>query len=108
MYTMVCTRPNLAQVISVVLTYMENLGKQHLNAVKWIFHMALTEASNEALWLTRLAKEFGIAQDLVVIQNEDIAIEKVHTDENASNCLTKPVTAEKFRHCLSLLNLVTC
>ncbi|XP_034217437.1 secreted RxLR effector protein 161-like [Prunus dulcis] len=32
-------------------------------------YMGLTEASKEALWLTRLAKEFGIAQDLVVIQS---------------------------------------
>ncbi|BFG29049.1 hypothetical protein CerSpe_153230 [Prunus speciosa] len=42
------------------------------------------------------------------VNDGDIAIEKVHTDENASDCMTKPVTAEKFRHCLSLLNLVTC
>ncbi|CAL2237108.1 unnamed protein product [Prunus armeniaca] len=28
-------------------------------------YMALTEASKEAVWLKRLAKEFGIAQDLV-------------------------------------------
>ncbi|KAI5339065.1 hypothetical protein L3X38_018337 [Prunus dulcis] len=32
--------------------------------------MALTEASKEAVWLKRLAKEFGIAQDLVVIQSD--------------------------------------
>ncbi|KAI5342541.1 hypothetical protein L3X38_010416 [Prunus dulcis] len=104
--------------------------------------MALMKASKEALWLTKLAKEFGIAQDLVVIQSNsqsaiylvknqvfhrrskhidvryhrikdwgndrDIAIEKVHMDENASDCLTMPVTAEKFRHYLSVLNLVTC
>ncbi|CAL9018852.1 unnamed protein product [Prunus brigantina] len=91
--------------------------------------MALTKASKEALWLTRLTKEFGIAQDLVVIQSDnqsaiclvknqvfherskhidvqyhrirdwvndgDIAIEKVHTDEKASDCLTKPIIVEK-------------
>ncbi|CAL9030227.1 unnamed protein product [Prunus brigantina] len=33
--------------------------------------MGLTEASKEALWLTRLAKEFGIAQDLVMIQSNN-------------------------------------
>ncbi|KAL6285710.1 hypothetical protein ACE6H2_010100 [Prunus campanulata] len=108
MYAMVCTRLDLAQAVSVVSRYMANPGKQHWNAVKWIEYMALTEASKEALWLQRLAQEFGIAQDLVVIKCDNIAIEKVHTDENASNCLTKPVTTEKFRNCLSLLNLVTC
>ncbi|KAL6273672.1 hypothetical protein ACE6H2_024364 [Prunus campanulata] len=184
MYAMVCTSLDLAQAVSVVSRYMANPGKQHWNAVKWIFrylkgtkrfgilferqqrkacvlgyvdsdyagdldkrrsttgyvfvcgggpaeYMALTEASKEALWLQRLAQKFGIAQDLVVIKCDsqsaiclaknqvyhgrskhihvrDIAIEKVHTDENASDCLTEPVTTEKFRHCLSLLNLVTC
>lgn len=38
----------------------------------------------------------------------EITVEKVHTDENASDCLTKPVLVEKFRHCLNLLNLSTC
>ncbi|CAL9004271.1 unnamed protein product [Prunus brigantina] len=33
-------------------------------------YMTLTEASKEALWLTRLAKEFEIAKDLVVIQSD--------------------------------------
>ncbi|CAL2256258.1 unnamed protein product [Prunus armeniaca] len=89
-----------------------------------------------------MAKEFGIAQDLVVIQsdnqsaicliknqvfhrrpkhinvqdhwikdwvnNGDIAIKKVHTNETNSDYLIKPVTAKKFKHCLSLLNLDTC
>lgn len=33
-------------------------------------YMALMEASKEAIWLKRLAKEFGIAQNLVVIQSD--------------------------------------
>ncbi|TXG73077.1 hypothetical protein EZV62_001656 [Acer yangbiense] len=32
----------------------------------------------------------------------------VHTEENASDYLTKPVTAEKFKFCLNSLNLITC
>jgi hypothetical protein len=38
----------------------------------------------------------------------EVSIEKVHTDENASDMLTKPVTKDKFEHCLSLLNLFSC
>ena len=34
MYAMVCTRPDLAHVVSVVSKYMTNLGKQHWDAVK--------------------------------------------------------------------------
>lgn len=37
MYAMVCTRLDLAQVVSVVSKYMDNLGRQHWDAVKCIF-----------------------------------------------------------------------
>ena len=36
MYAMVCTRPDLAFVISVVSRFMSNPGKAHWEAVKWI------------------------------------------------------------------------
>jgi hypothetical protein len=37
MYAMVCTKPDLAHAVSVVSKYMANPGKQHWDAVKWIF-----------------------------------------------------------------------
>jgi hypothetical protein len=37
MYAMVCTGLDLAHAVSVVSKYMANLGKQHWDAVKWIF-----------------------------------------------------------------------
>jgi hypothetical protein len=37
MYAIVCTRPDLAQAIGVVSKYMANPGRQHWDAVKWIF-----------------------------------------------------------------------
>lgn len=36
MYTMVCTRPNISQAVSVVSRYMANPSKEHLQVVKWI------------------------------------------------------------------------
>ncbi|KAM7469095.1 hypothetical protein LguiA_007278 [Lonicera macranthoides] len=36
MYAMVCTRPDIAQAVSIVSRFMANPGKQHWNAVKWI------------------------------------------------------------------------
>ena len=36
MYAMVCTRPDIAQVVGVVSRYLANPGKQHWEAVKWI------------------------------------------------------------------------
>lgn len=37
MYAMVCTRLDLAYVVSMVSRYMHNPGKDHQNAVKCIF-----------------------------------------------------------------------
>uniref|UniRef100_A0A2N9HZR4 CCHC-type domain-containing protein n=1 Tax=Fagus sylvatica TaxID=28930 RepID=A0A2N9HZR4_FAGSY len=37
MYAMVCTRPDLAHAVSTVSRYMANPGREHWNAVKWIF-----------------------------------------------------------------------
>jgi hypothetical protein len=36
MYAMVCTRPDIAHVVGIVSGYMNNLGKEHWEAVKWI------------------------------------------------------------------------
>ena len=36
MYSMICTRPDLAHSASVVSRFMSNLGKQHWQVVKWI------------------------------------------------------------------------
>ena len=37
MHAMVCTRPDLAHVVSQVSKYMSKPGRQHWKAVKWIF-----------------------------------------------------------------------
>jgi len=37
MYAMVCTRPDLAYAVSQVSKYMSKPGRQHWEAVKWIF-----------------------------------------------------------------------
>ena len=36
MYAMVCTRPDIAHVVGVVSKYMNNPGKEHCMAIKWI------------------------------------------------------------------------
>lgn len=36
MYAMVCTRPDIAQAVGVVSRFMNNPGKEHWRAVKWI------------------------------------------------------------------------
>ncbi|KAG9444920.1 hypothetical protein H6P81_016260 [Aristolochia fimbriata] len=37
MYAMVSTRPDIAHAVGVVSRFMKNLGKEHWEAVKWIF-----------------------------------------------------------------------
>ena len=37
MYAIVCTRPNLAHVVSQVSKFMSKPGKHHWEAIKWIF-----------------------------------------------------------------------
>ena len=37
MYAMVCTRPDIAHIVGVVSRFMVNPGKDHWEAVKWIF-----------------------------------------------------------------------
>ena len=37
MYLMVCTRPDISHLVSVVSRYMADLGKEHWNVIKWIF-----------------------------------------------------------------------
>ena len=36
MYSMICTRPDLAYAISTVSQFMSNPGKQYWEAVKWV------------------------------------------------------------------------
>ncbi|KAF3675819.1 hypothetical protein T459_05427 [Capsicum annuum] len=36
MYAMVCTRLDIAHTVGVVITFIENPGKKHWEAVKWI------------------------------------------------------------------------
>ena len=50
MYEMVCTRPDIAHVVGVVRRYMNNPGKEHWEAVKWILRY-LRGTSTDALCL---------------------------------------------------------
>ncbi|KAE8712086.1 cytochrome P450 71A9-like [Hibiscus syriacus] len=43
-----------------------------------------------------------------LVASGEILFQKVHTDENAADMFTKPVTTDKFKHCLDLLNVSSC
>ena len=58
MYSMVCSRPNLAYAISVVNKYMEKLGKEHLKAVQWIMRYLCGSSS--------VCLQFGRTRDAIL------------------------------------------
>ncbi|CAN0918246.1 Retrovirus-related Pol polyprotein from transposon TNT 1-94 [Linum grandiflorum] len=88
MYTMVCTRPDIAHAVGLVSRFLSNPGKAHWEAVKWIFkylrggaiswqsklqqcvalstteaeYIAAVEARNEMLWLKRFLQELSLKQ----------------------------------------------
>ena len=43
-----------------------------------------------------------------LVSSGELLLEKIHTSENAADMLTKPVTTEKFKHCLDLINISRC
>jgi hypothetical protein len=43
-----------------------------------------------------------------LVATSDLLLEKIHTSENAVDMLTKPFTADKFKHCLDLINVSKC
>ena len=43
-----------------------------------------------------------------LVSSGELLLEKVHTSENAADMLTKPITIEKFKHCLNLINVSKC
>ncbi|KAL0403199.1 UNVERIFIED_CONTAM: Retrovirus-related Pol polyprotein from transposon TNT 1-94 [Sesamum radiatum] len=43
-----------------------------------------------------------------LIASGEIMLQKVHISENAVDMLTKPLTVDKFNHCLDLLNVYSC
>lgn len=43
-----------------------------------------------------------------LVLSSELLLEKVHTFENAVNMLTKPITIDKFKHCMNLINVSRC
>ena len=43
-----------------------------------------------------------------LIATGELLLKKNHTSENAANILMKPITKDKFKHCLDLTNVSKC
>ncbi|XP_047331295.1 uncharacterized protein LOC124934840 [Impatiens glandulifera] len=127
MYAMVCTRPDIAHAVGVVSRFLSNPGRKHWEAVKWILrylceaeYMAATEACKELLWLKRFLQELGFKQQRYVrtkhidvryhwiresLEDGLFELDKVHTDDNGSDMLTKALAREKLKVCCSIAGM---
>lgn len=214
MYAMICTRLDLAQVVSVVSRFMHNPRKEHWNALNWILrylkgtsHFGLlfdknsmkeigvmgfvegfvdsdfagdldkrhsisgyafslcgsvvswraslqsvtalstteaeyvlaTEGVKETIWMQGLICELGVPQYVIkvyydshsvicltkndmyqfktkhidikhhfirdIVAEVKIKVDKIHTDENPADMLTKSLSNTKFKHCLDLVGV---
>ena len=47
MYAMVCTRPDIAHAVGVVRRYMNNIGKEHWEEIKWILRYLIGTTTHE-------------------------------------------------------------
>ena len=43
-----------------------------------------------------------------LVSSGELLLEKIPTSKNGADMLTKPVTTEKFKHCLDLINISRC
>jgi hypothetical protein len=43
-----------------------------------------------------------------LVATDELLLEKIYTSENAADMLTKPITSDKFKHCLDLTNVSRC
>jgi len=43
-----------------------------------------------------------------LVSTGDVLLEKIHTYKNVAHILTKPVTKDKFKHCLDLIDVSRC
>ena len=43
-----------------------------------------------------------------LVATGELLLEKIHTSKNAAEMLTKPITTDKFKHCLDLTNVSRC
>jgi hypothetical protein len=44
----------------------------------------------------------------VLVAIGELLLGNIHTSKNAADILTKPVTIDKFKHCLDLTNVSRC
>ncbi|GJV06767.1 retrovirus-related pol polyprotein from transposon TNT 1-94 [Tanacetum coccineum] len=155
MFTMICTRPNIAHAVGVVSQYMAEPGREHRKAVKRILryikgtsdviyvlgiqilivkgyvdsdyesvvamstieaeYVAAAQPSKEAsaLYLARnlafhsKTKHIRVQYHFVreKVEEGTVDMQKIHTDDNVADYMTKAINCDKFIWCRSSCGL---
>ena len=98
---MVCTRPDLCHVVSVISRYMANPGKKHWKAVKWVLRYLRSTTSIGLKYVAR--KETG-AQILGYVDSNytsDLNTKRVLTGyifKICGNTVIKPICNRWYRY----------
>ncbi|GKD46830.1 retrotransposon protein, putative, ty1-copia subclass [Tanacetum coccineum] len=105
MYAVRCTRPDVAFAQNLCSHFQQNpavdwkSAKQSTTAMSSTEaeYIAAAEASMEAVWMRKFI------DGLRVIQEGEIVLKKVHTDENVADPFTKPMPFNKhFEHAMAI------
>ena len=106
MYAMVCTRLDIAHSVGVVSRFLANPGKQHWQAVKWIFSY-LKGTSNYCLcFRNHNSKLQGYTNANIVGYLDNKKLGKIHTEENQTNMLTKTLPRDTKEICRILASVI--
>ena len=71
-------------------------------------HNAIYLAKNQVYHARTKHIDVRIHKIRELVATSELLLEKIHTSENASDMLIKPVTADKFKHCFDLINVSRC
>ncbi|KAF3627945.1 putative basic 7S globulin-like [Capsicum annuum] len=89
MYAIVCTRPDISQVVSVVSRYMHDPGKGDLDKRRSTTSYLFALAKAPTVALSTIEIEYMAIIDAEILKEEEILLQKIHTMENPTDMLTK-------------------
>ncbi|RVW25426.1 Retrovirus-related Pol polyprotein from transposon TNT 1-94 [Vitis vinifera] len=81
-------------------------------------YIAIIEASKELMWMKKFLQELGLQQERSkhidvryhwirdALEMKLFCLKKIHTDENGSDMMTKPIPIEKLQFCRKQASLV--
>ncbi|GJR00053.1 retrovirus-related pol polyprotein from transposon TNT 1-94 [Tanacetum coccineum] len=121
MFTMICTRPNIAHVVGVVSRYMAEPGyvdsdyagalDRSKSTTGYVFTLSggtllkLIKKQNPAFHskIKHIQVQYHFVHEKV--EEGTVDMQKIHTDDNVADYLTKAINGDKFKWCRSSCGL---